>query len=227
MDPNNGNCVITFDLRFNPAPLIELTVEEIRRRIFTPSSQMKEERIPLKGVHVNRAPSISPAKMLDDPTARRLGIDTEACREHFRMLKKSPDLGQKIRQVYTQERTEAPRDPDLQIYSGGFFKDNDRDGFNLIHTAPPEELLRLSRKWDDPRIPEMIWRYAARNYPGSLPEDEKQKWKSFCASRILVPPDGDAVRLSEYRKKLAAYTEDKNMPPRKKLIVRDLNEYAE
>ncbi len=227
VDPNNGNCVLAFDLRQDPTPLIELSVEEIRRRVFTPASQMTDERINLKAVHVNRAPSISPAKTVDDPAALKLGINMEECRSHYRILRKNPETGQKIRQVFNQERSEQQKDPDMQIYSGGFFKDADREGFEIIRSASSTELQSISRKWEDPRIPEMLWRYTARNYPESLPESEKKKWKSFCASRILVPAADDAMRLSEYRKKLESYKEDKNMPPRKKLIVRDMEEYAD
>ncbi len=227
VDPNNGNCVLSFDLRQDPTPLINLSVDEIRQRMFTPASQMTEERINLKGVHANRAPAISPAKMLDEATAEKLGIDMEKCRSHYRNLRKNPETAQKIRQVFTQERKEQHKDPDMQIYSGGFFKDADREGFEAIRHASPEELMSISRKWEDPRIPEMLWRYTARNHPETLSSGEKQKWKSFCASRILVPAADDAMRLSEYRKKLESYKEDKNLPPRKKLIVRDLEEYAD
>jgi len=228
IDPNNGNCVLCYDLRYDPSPLIEQDAEEVRRQIFTPARELSEERIHIKGIHVNRGPSISPVKMLDDTSSRRLGIDLDTCRKNYRLLKEAGDLQQKVRQVYTVERPQDDtRDPDLQIYSGGFFKDSDREGFKQIHAAKPEDLPGFQRRWEDQRIPEMLWRYIFRNYPRVMPEDEQKKWKSFCASRILIPSASEAVRLPEFRKKLAAYRDDKTLAPRKKVVVGELERWAD
>jgi exodeoxyribonuclease I len=226
VDPNNGNCVLCYDLGYDPEALIALPEEEIRRRIFTPADQLDEERIHIKGIHVNRAPSISPAKLADEKTAGRLGIDLELCRENYRKLKKGESLIQKVRKVFTERQHEETRDPDLQIYSGGFFKDSDRENFVRVRGSSPEELPGLKLDWEDPRIPEMLWRYIFRNYPDVMPEEEKRKWRSFCASRILIPSADGAMRLPEFRKRLAAYNEDKTLAPRKKLIAGALEEYA-
>ena len=226
VDPGNGNCVLCYDLRYDPADLIALPDDEVRRRLFTPADELTEERIHIKGVHVNRAPAIMPAKAADDETAARLGIDLAACRNHYRALKSADGLVQKLRRVYSREGREEPKDPDFQLYSGGFFKDEDRDGFARIRSSRPEELPALTQKWEDPRIPEMLWRYTFRNFPEVMPEKEMRKWKSFCAGRILVPSSEGAMRLPEYRKRLAAFREDKSLPPRKKLIVGELEEYA-
>ena len=226
VDPNNGNAVLCYDLRYDPEPLISLPEEEVRRRIFTPNEQLDAERIHIKGLHVNRAPSISPARTADAETARRIGLHLDLCRRHFRALRDAEGLTQKVRNIFSQPRQEEHRDPDLQIYSGGFFKDADRENFGRIHTTPPAELPDLNLRWEDPRIPEMLWRYICRNYPEVLSEPEKERWRSFCASRLLIPAAESAVRMPEFRKKLAAFRDDKSLPPRKKLIVAELEEYA-
>ncbi len=227
VDPVNGNCVLCYDLRYDPTPLLELPEAEIRRRIFTPDEELEVERIRIKGLHVNRAPSISPAKTLKDAEAARLGIDLDACRAHYRKIRDAKELNQKLRRVYSEQKRADASDPDLKIYSGGFFKDADRERFTRVLSTPPAELPALRLDWEDPRIPEMLWRYIHRNYPEVMPEEEQRKWRSFCASRLLIPSAEGAMRLPEFRKQLAALREDRDLPPRQKLIAGELETYAD
>lgn len=227
VDPVNGNCVLCYDLRHDPTPLIELTEAEVRRRIFTADEELEVERIRIKGVHVNRAPSVSPAKTLNDAAAARLGIDLEACRANYRKIRDARELNQKLRRVYSEQKRADSKDPDLQIYSGGFFKDADRERFARVLKSPPEELPGLRLDWEDPRIPELLWRYIHRNYPAVMPEAEQRKWRSFCASRLLIPSAEGAMRLPEFRKALSALREDRELPPRQKLIAGELEAYAD
>ena len=48
--PVNSNGIVCFDLRQDPEPLLELDVEEVHRRLFTPTQDLPEglQRIPLK-----------------------------------------------------------------------------------------------------------------------------------------------------------------------------------
>ena len=68
MHPVNRNGVIVFDLRSDPAPLLQMSADEIRTRLYTANADLPEgvERIPLKVVHVNRAPVVVPLGTLTD-----------------------------------------------------------------------------------------------------------------------------------------------------------------
>ncbi|MFA7518230.1 MAG: exodeoxyribonuclease I, partial [Shewanella sp.] len=48
----------------------------------------------------------------------------------------------------------------------------------------PQNLAALDLQFDDPRIPEMLFRYRARNYPELLDDTESQRWREFCQSRL-------------------------------------------
>ncbi|MDH5737660.1 MAG: exodeoxyribonuclease I, partial [Gammaproteobacteria bacterium] len=84
--PGNGNGIICYDLSQNPEPLLTLSAEEIARRTFTSSAALgdSELRIPLKVIHINRSPSVSPLATLDDSAAGRLGLDKSLCLEHMK-----------------------------------------------------------------------------------------------------------------------------------------------
>ena len=61
MHPVNRNGVIVYDLRTDPTPLLTLSAEQIRARLYTASADLPEgvERIPLKVLHVNRSPVVT------------------------------------------------------------------------------------------------------------------------------------------------------------------------
>ena len=62
MHPVNRNGVVVYDLGVDPQPLLTMSAEEIRTRLYTATADLPEgsERIPLKVVHLNRAPVIVP-----------------------------------------------------------------------------------------------------------------------------------------------------------------------
>ncbi|HDQ15167.1 MAG TPA: exodeoxyribonuclease I, partial [Sediminispirochaeta sp.] len=53
VDPRNRNAVLAIDLRYDPRPVIDLSVERIRARLFVPKEERDEERIPLTAIPIN------------------------------------------------------------------------------------------------------------------------------------------------------------------------------
>ena len=72
----------------------------------------------------------------------------------------------------------------------------------------------------------MLRRYVGRNYPELLSEEERRRWKSFCASRILFPPIPDVSDLGEYRKRLDAWKKSGDLAAEKKPIIKALEQYG-
>ena len=223
VDPVNRNCVYAFDLRSDPTPLLELSVEEIRRRVFTSG----EERILLKGIHVNKCPVVAPLETMDPVIALKLGLDVKEALRRREILLTDPHLTQKIFKVFKQEHPRGSDDPDLRIYSGGFFRDEDKARFETIHTTSPEKWSSLSLSFEDHRLPEMLWRMTCRNYPEYLSPQEKKRWKSFCVGRLLSPPYDKASGMGEFEKRLENYRQSKEPGSREKLIIKQLSDYAD
>lgn len=75
--PTNGNGIVCMDLRADPAQLLDLSVEELRARIFTPADKLPAgvERVPIKTVKANHAPVLSPLGTLTPLAAERWSID--------------------------------------------------------------------------------------------------------------------------------------------------------
>lgn len=229
-DPERRNVIHSFDLRYNPEPLLILSAEEIRRRIFTSKAELEAEgleRIPLKGIAINKSPFLAPRSVLTDEAAGRLGIDVPEAMEHWDRLRRDTGLVAKLREVFSVKPDWGNvDDPDLQIYER-FFPDEDKKVLEVIRNTKPEELNQLHINARDSRLPEMLRRYIGRNYPEVLDEEGKRRWKSFCASRILFPPIPDASDLGEFRKRLTSWRESEELEAEKKPIIKALEEYGD
>lgn len=225
MHPGNGNGVVVYDLSSDPESLLTLSVDEIKRRIFTATKDLPEgiERIPLKTVHVNKCPVLAPIKVIRPHDAARLDVDLERCYRHIEMIRNVPQLSDKIARVFESEFTETETDPDLMIYSGGFLSDYDKREMAKVHKALPEELATLRLNFNDPRLKEMLFRYRARNYPQTLNTAELERWHADCATR-LTESGHNSLTLTEFFEKLRFLQSDGVADPE---ILASLHEFAE
>jgi exodeoxyribonuclease-1 len=227
VNPMNSNEVIAYDLRRHPGDWLDAPVEEIRRRVFTKKEELgPDERIPFVGIQINRSPAVSPVATLDPAGAERIGLDLETCHFHARMISERTDLVQRIRAVYADRPRTHYHDPDLQIYSGDFFPDEDRQEFEQIRSMLPAQLKQNPPALYDRRGPEMLWRYLARNHPEALDEAERARWKSFCASRILTPEAPGAIDIGTFLRDVRNRLSRVDTPAREKVVLKSLLEYG-
>jgi exodeoxyribonuclease-1 len=228
VDPRQTNMVIAYDLRRDPRDWLDAPVEEVRRRVFTRREELGEnERIPFKGIHLNRCPAVAPLSTLEEDRARELGIDIKTCLAHAEILRGRSDIIQKVRSVYSDRPRPPESDVDLKIYSGDFFPAEDRVEFDQIRTSSPEDLRDRPPRLHDSRGQEMLWRYLARNFPEALSEDDRRRWKSFCASRLLTPEPPGAMDIGTYMRDVRNRLSRVDTPARDKVVLKRLLEYGE
>ncbi|KXO10155.1 Exodeoxyribonuclease I [Moritella sp. JT01] len=179
--PTNNNAVIVADLAQDITPLLELSADELRERLYTPKKDLGDlAPIPLKLIHINKCPVLAPAKTLLPENAERLGIDRNACLANLKRLKESATLRENVVGVYQVER-EYPKsnNVDSMIYDG-FFSAGDKANFEILRETAPEQLAGLQLKIGDARFNELFFRYRARNFPHLLSMPEQQKWLNHC-----------------------------------------------
>ncbi|MBS3963623.1 MAG: exodeoxyribonuclease I [Methylomonas sp.] len=181
--------IIVYDLSADPTALIELNADAIRTRLFTAADDLPEgvERIALKTIHVNRCPVLAPLPVMRPHDAERLSIDLEQCQRHAHQLQAAAPLTAKLADVFRRENLPASADPDLMLYSGGFFSTRDKTTLAKIRNLSPRQLADNRFRFDDARLPEMLFRYRARNYPDSLHPDEAVRWQQVCHARLSDP----------------------------------------
>jgi len=227
--PTNQNEIAVFDLSADPSPLLELGVEEIRNRLFTRSADLPEGvgRIPLKTVHLNKCPILVPLNTLRPKDAERLAIDLNRCRAHLGALKDHDGLADKLGAVFTRPKLEqAEEDPDFMIYSGGFLNGPDKQKLARLRDMAPAQLALTNPMFDDLRLPEMLFRYRARNWPDSLNAEERVKWQEFRRRRLMEKDFGGGLTLPEYEARLEQLESQPELKPRDKEILGSLREWG-
>ena len=232
--PSNGNGVICLDLRTDPAQLLDLSVEALRLRLFTPTAQLPTgvERIPLKTVQVNHAPVLATMKTLTAATAERWSIDPDQVARRAGTVRAHAAALQALVQAAHQAPPEgtngqATPDPDFSLYSGGFLSDADRRTLERVRRLPPTELAAARPRFADPRLPEMLFRYRARNWPETLSPDEREEWDAWRLHRLTDPEGGGTIHLDRYEAQIATLAETHAADPAKLQVLDQLSAWAE
>ncbi|MCB1553903.1 MAG: exodeoxyribonuclease I [Xanthomonadales bacterium] len=205
--PRATNQILVVDLRDDPSEWLGLSAEQLAERLFTRASD--GPRIPVKAVHLNRAPALVPMQHLRDEDFERLQIDPGTCRVHAARLLQAVDLGERMRDAYRTEWP-PPHDVDAALYDA--LPDRRDQGLHRqIRASVPQELAQLSGRFQDPRGNELLWRYRARNWPESLNAEEQADWHADVAARLQdpdYPRSLQAFRASLDEARAAAATPD-------------------
>ncbi|MTC76305.1 exodeoxyribonuclease I [Providencia sp. wls1919] len=175
--PENKNAVIMCDLSADMSPLLTLNADELRERLYTPKAELGDELpVPVKLVHINKCPILAPEKTLRTVDAERTGIDRDLCMRNLELLRKNPDVRNKLIELFSvAQQFEESNDVDSQIYNG-FFSPSDRSTMDIIRETPPQNLPALDLSFEDKRMKELFFRYKARNFPATLSYEEQQRW---------------------------------------------------
>ncbi len=227
--PTNKNGVIVYDLMADAQPLVDLSAEEIRQRVFSSRDSLGDmARLPLKVIHYNKCPAVAPATFLkDEEVVKRLELDGDVCRQNLSIIKKHSGLAAKVSDVYAQEERPILKDPDLMLYAGGFFSREDKARMETIRSTPANLLGELEMSFDDRRLPEMLMRYIARNYPENLSESQRKEWEEYRQLRLLEKDGGGSIHMDAYFAELNAIAQTPDLPQSKQIMLQDLADYAQ
>jgi len=221
MHPGNRNGVIVYDLRVDPEPLLSLSAEEIRARLYTPTADLPAgvERIPLKVVHVNRSPVVVPLGTLTDSAREEWALDAAAEQRHREVLVNTPGLADKIAEVFADSGAFPPQhDPERDLY-GSFLSDDDRRRCDQVRATSPAALQAAHFDFDAPKLQELLFRYRARNWPDSLNRDERLRWEDYRRERLTEPGAGGSIVLNDYRRTLSRLAIDASMSPQQRQVI--------
>ena len=205
--PVNKNEIIVFDLRQNPEALLSLDADALVANLFTRTADLPEgeERIGLKGVHLNKSPAIAPVNTLSDEMAGRWGFDWDQIKQHRQRILSDNNLLIKLQKMYQRQadREREPSDADSALYEG-FISNEDRRLCNQVLQKSPEQLAVWKPAFKDPRLQTLYGRYLARNWPELLDEQAQQQWRSFCEARLVDGEFGCNLTIQEYLEKVEA-----------------------
>lgn len=225
--PRNKNALIVCDLQLDPQGLLDLDAETLRQRLYTRREDLAEGElpVPLKLIHINKCPVVAPMSVLRPEDQQRLGLDMALYQQRALRLNDAQKVWQdKVSAIYAREDFSASQDPEQQLYDG-FIGDRDRRLCEQVRMADPAQLAQAQWPFDDERLPELLFRYRARNFPDTLNFDEQERWRLFCQKRLSVPEWGAPNTLESFVQTAAQL--NVTATPFQKSVLNEWQEYAQ
>lgn len=183
----NGN-VLVYDLRSDPTEFVNLSEDELTKRLFASWDERKAEgfvAVPVKALQYNRCPVVAPIGVLEQADGwKKIGLDLATCEAHKKILLQNPDFAERLRSVMEKRPAFAKSsDAEAQLYDG-FIDGRDKIRIESVRNADARSLADFHPEFEDKRLTELLLRYKARNYPSSLSEDEAVAWEAWRAARL-------------------------------------------
>lgn len=199
VEPGNNNSILVYDLRHDPEMFLSLDADELSKLLFTRNDELPEgrQRLPVKSIKVNKCPALAPRNTLDNEAAERIALDLNACYRHWQTLCTNPDFFQRVATAYTSRSYESSNDVDVALYDG-FLDNADTLLLAQIRRATPQQLAILHFDFHDRRLPELLFRYRARNWPETLTSAEAERWETFRLNRLTQQDGSGTITVEEF-----------------------------
>lgn len=188
-DVHNPNKIYVVSLHSDIAWLLQAEISTLKEALFhkknATTAAIHDNRLRIKGVRLNRSPVLAPAAWLSAQRAKELHIDKQQCQHQLHHIlqlhaEQKKALADKITQLFTMPqdcRTDPHQDVEQQLYTGSFFSAHDKKCLQHIHQIPPAQLGIQDFAFQDIRLPELLWRYRARNFYQTLTSEERKRWE--------------------------------------------------
>ena len=217
----NGG-VVVYDLRYDPTPFVELSTEELSKKIFASWEERQAEdfvKLPVKELQYNRCPAVAPLGVLEQGDGwQKISLDAKTVQKHQNILLKHPDFAEKLRTIFENKPAfKKLPDPEAQLYDG-FLNDRDRLRVEAVRNANERELADFHPEFQDERLAPLLLHYKARNFPRSLSEDDLAQWEIWRAQYLQAQLPGFMASLQ----RLAPTAADKQQ-----FILQELQLWAE
>lgn len=183
--PEFKSDVICADITREPQ-FLDMSVEEIKSRLFAKKEALKSpnERPSLMAIKVNRAPVLLPMSEITAEAAERLSLNGDRLRSHLSELRAAREARgaafiSECQDVYRSGTERVDGNPDTALY-GKFIPNADKQLMHEVRDASPAELRDRRFGFLDARLPELLFRYRARNWPEILSSEERLQWQEHC-----------------------------------------------
>ena len=93
-------------------------------------------------------------------------------------------------------------DVDAALYDG-FIDDAYKRLLAQVRGTPPHLLAKAQYAFRDARLPELLFRYRARNWPDSLLPSERPRWDAYRRERLDVDSGLSELTLAQFNDEIA------------------------
>lgn len=227
MEPENNNSVLVYDLRHDPEMFLSLNADELSQLLFTRNDDLPEgmQRLPVKSIKINKCPALAPRNTLDDEAAERIALDLDVCYQHWQTLCAVPEFFQRVATAYTSRTFESSGDVDVALYDG-FLSNADAASLGQIRAASPKQLAKMQFDFHDKRLPELLFRYRARNWLETLKPVETARWELMRLQRLTQANGGGSITFDEFSAQIALLRESYKADEKAKRILNELEAWG-
>ncbi|MBB4861396.1 exodeoxyribonuclease-1 [Pseudomonas nitritireducens] len=248
---SKGIKMVSYDLSVDPRPLVDLDLEELRRRMFTSSSALNEgEKLNVtRMIEYNKAPMISALNIFTgrEDVTTRAGIDLDMCKEHARILSENPELKERLIQAYDTNYG-PPADTYTGLYSMGFINGKEpyiRSDMRRLEAAPGGETsqpaiikadpLSLSRRdgVNATRVYDLALRAKWSNFEdivrstGCFTEEEERAWAAHMKKTWIDGHEPSDLTVLERFKADLEVVRARELPDHIRAVLDELEAYVE
>ena len=94
---------------------------------------------------------------------------------------------------------------------------------NEVRGASGDVLAEIDLPFQDKRLPEMLFRYRARNFPDTLSAEDQGRWQHWCIEQLTDNPNKVGLDAQSYFSRLDELTKEK---PERQDLLNQLREYG-
>lgn len=186
-DGKTPSSILVWDLRYKPSDFAHLTDREIAKIMMADYETRQCEdyvAIPVKEVSPNKCPAIAPIGVLDDASQERIHLSMADIQNNLKDLKSNIDFANRVLRCWLKRPDySVSKDVESRLYDS-FMPDADKTKIRLVASADENELADLHPEFIDDRLPELLLRYKARQYPKSLSGAEAKRWQQYRTAKL-------------------------------------------
>lgn len=165
----------------------------------------------LRRLSINEAPPLFALRQTRDDELQRLGWYRAAISASAAQLSADHDPNGLFMALRAVRRGFDPVDDVDGAIFAGFFTPPAEAFRSKVRRTPPDQLGTLPDSSElDPRLPTLLFRFRARNYPDTLSASEREQWLAHCRKNLLDPesPVGHAKFVQEITEARTQFADD-------------------
>lgn len=213
---NEPDSIIAINLRADYKWIHKKSPEVLREILYMKKAELEEkglERPPIVKIKLAKCPAIAPVSVINSKEVEeRIGLTLNDLKRRANEVKLDKKLKPLIEAIYDQESNfEKPTDPEQQLYGFDFFNKSDNLKINQLHSDGMQYALKKMTDWNDERIPTLLKRIIAKNWPKELSPEQLAEWKKHCIDNCSKAADDDSVTFDNYEELANEHIKDENL----------------
>jgi exodeoxyribonuclease-1 len=218
--PTIPKSAISWNLRCDPSEILQLSVDEIRRQMYS-KKELQTIEVGFDEFKLNQSPMVIP---FDEKSKGRV-VDYEERVNNFNAVKKNiTSLTKLAGEVFNSTIPEI--DPDADLYAGDFFGEV-RLHANVCNEVRLNPMAIANSQFGSPRLKRLLGRLKARNFFDELEEAEQSQYGQFCSDKFACTDEANWITRKQFDREMAEVLIDNNLSERQKHCLTVLRLYAD